>query len=496
MKEFDRYDVISLGMIFLLSLLKAVQFFSLPQFVDGYYHISAANAFIHSGGWVGWDWWSFAPQGRPHLYPPLYHLILVFLTKAGLSGLNALRSTEVAVCPLFFGVFWFVCKKLNGPRFAFWALAALSSFFPFFSSVSSNVAASLAMVLGFLSWLFLYKDRWISAGICLALAFYAHTALAAVFLFSFLAVMIFDVSLRRAASKIIFLGLFLAGPFLLHQLRYLSYLNITVLKEAGFIQFSLLLIPAGLWAVFSARPNKPLVILFWGMLAGSVIVFIKYPYRIFSSQGMVAVALLAAFGFDKFLAAAAPAKVKAISLGAAVMFLVFHPVLGFQDDQPRLDLVDSTYFDLVSAKDKQMFEFQSFLHPKFYDPIVAVIKANTGPQDIISSNVGIAGQIFSALTDRPSANSMLSEVVGKDTDIHLGYAKVIVWMKLAIAQQDKVLAQMDLSKVYENDVAAVFINRNYTPSSKVIPAKLGFGLIVFIVSAFILAVFWDNFKLA
>ena len=144
-----RFDLISLGLICLIAVFSFVRFTELPQWVDGYYHLSVAKGFIKSGGWSGWAWWDSAPIGRPHLYPPLYHLTLAALIKMGLSGLNSLRVTEVLILPSVFFFFWYISRCLVNRRFAFFALLVLSSFFPFYSFASAHVPASLAIILGY-----------------------------------------------------------------------------------------------------------------------------------------------------------------------------------------------------------------------------------------------------------------------------------------------------------------------------------------------------------
>lgn len=102
----DRYDLASLGTIILIFIFLVVRFNYLPQYVDAYYHLSVAEGFIKSGGWVGWSWWDYAPRGRPQVYPPFYHFILVFLEKIGISGLNSVRVTEVIIPLIFFLSLW------------------------------------------------------------------------------------------------------------------------------------------------------------------------------------------------------------------------------------------------------------------------------------------------------------------------------------------------------------------------------------------------------
>ena len=143
--KLDRYDLASMGIIVLIILFFAIRFQYLPQFVDDYYHLSAANGFIRSGGWVGWSWWDFAPHGRPQIYPPVYHFLLAFLQKGGLSGLTSIRIAEVFIPCVFFFTLWYVIRFLTTSLSAFFTLLISSSFFSFYSAASANIPATLAL---------------------------------------------------------------------------------------------------------------------------------------------------------------------------------------------------------------------------------------------------------------------------------------------------------------------------------------------------------------
>ena len=136
------FDLLSLGMIVFIAILSLIRFNYLPQYIDAWWHLSCANGYIESGGWVGWSWWDYAPWGRPQVYPPFYHFLLVFLKKAGLSSINAVRVTEVVILPLFFLVTWYVLRKILCAFSDSMFLYSYGSFldFLYFSSFSSGVS--------------------------------------------------------------------------------------------------------------------------------------------------------------------------------------------------------------------------------------------------------------------------------------------------------------------------------------------------------------------
>jgi hypothetical protein len=246
----------SISLLALIALFSLIRFNYLPQFVDGYYHLSCANALIKSGGWVGVDWWHFAPVGRPYLYPPLYHLLLAALKSCGLTGLTLLRITEVLITPCFFFVIWYVVKARKSDRFAFLFLLLTSSFFTFYSSVSGNLPASLAIIFGFLTWHLFTRGKLASAIALAAVSFYTHSAISWIFIISWIFLAVFNRQYRRSALKLIFISLLLAVPIIYHQLVNWHYLNFSILGETYLIQYSLAIIILGiLGLLINFRPR-------------------------------------------------------------------------------------------------------------------------------------------------------------------------------------------------------------------------------------------------
>ena len=77
-----------------LQLLRLAIF---PQFIDMYYHLQTAWGFIQAGGYSNWDFWEYAPFGRPHIYPPLFHILLALFMKLGFGV-------------IFLAKFWYIVE--------------------------------------------------------------------------------------------------------------------------------------------------------------------------------------------------------------------------------------------------------------------------------------------------------------------------------------------------------------------------------------------------
>ncbi|HOP09099.1 MAG TPA: hypothetical protein PLC12_02665, partial [Candidatus Methanofastidiosa archaeon] len=51
-----------------------------PNVIDLWYHLAIARKILELGTIPLWDFWEFAPAGRPHLYPPLSHLLIALFS--------------------------------------------------------------------------------------------------------------------------------------------------------------------------------------------------------------------------------------------------------------------------------------------------------------------------------------------------------------------------------------------------------------------------------
>ena len=79
------WDFYSTIIIAMFSLTQIFRWMILPRSMDIYYHLLTAWGFIQSGGYSGWDFWEYAPVGRMHIYPPVFHIVLAFLIKLGMN---------------------------------------------------------------------------------------------------------------------------------------------------------------------------------------------------------------------------------------------------------------------------------------------------------------------------------------------------------------------------------------------------------------------------
>lgn len=488
-KEERFYDLASFGVLLFILILSCIRFNYLPQYVDAYYHLSAAKGFISSGGWVGWSWWDYAPMGRPQVYPPGYHFILAAMIMSGIDGLSAVRLTEVLIVPLFFLTVWGVVRKHGPALLSFIFLLVLSGFFSFYSSVSANIPASLALMLGFLSWHFIIKEKWKAALVMLTFCAYTHSGIFWIFFLSLLFLFPENRDRKALLKLTVFLAVFVS-PLLIHYFTYRSYINFCFLKEIHFIHFSPVIIIPGILCMAINRRWDKLNLLFLGYSAGGLLIFFKYPYRFFSAQGVIGLAFFTALLIYGLLSRIESGNKKMFFSGLTILYLFFlNSTVDLEDNRPRLNTVNSTYSNFLTGKVYRLLEFSSLYWPGYYNPVIEAINSNTRPNDIIAGNFPIISQIFSSLTNRANSNPMLYEVAPpvKRTPYYK-HAKLIVWVKPLDRLFFSLVDERGWSVAYESDFAAVIKNSAPVPRASPLKAVIPF-IFIYLMAGAGLAVF-------
>ena len=483
------FDLIGLGLIALLCLLSVLRLIFLavkigpyPQFLDGYYHLAVANGFIESGGWVGWDWWSFAPFGRPHLYPPVYHLILTVLSFFGLVGIKSVFMTEILIIPVFFISLWFILRSLVNNRVAFINLVALSSFLPFYACISDNIPASLAIIFGLWSLFFVKKRSFVRSSLLLTIALYTHFGSSLILVISFFVMGIFIKDYRRFCISLVVVSLLFAFPLIFHQAKYINQVSWLGHGEIDYINYSPILIILSVISLCLHLKRRDLaVIFFYGFVLGSAVIFGKYPYRLFSAQGAVGLFFFSSLLLEKIYSI----RYKTIIISFCIMLLLIHPTVNFDKKNVDLSFSGSTYYRLLTGKIYQFFKLTPFIINKFCDPVVETIKLNSNSLDIVNSNLSVGAQIFSALSGRPSADSIFKEVKTTNNNFNINSSKITVWLKLPDLKNVFFNEANNWRNIYENSFACVFLNINNVPLAKVVKAKIGFHLIFLLFTAMV-----------
>ena len=71
------HDKLSMGLIICFTVIMAANWEGLPNAeTDAPYHLLMGKMYSDYGRFVLWDYYEFAPVGRPQLYPPFLHTLI------------------------------------------------------------------------------------------------------------------------------------------------------------------------------------------------------------------------------------------------------------------------------------------------------------------------------------------------------------------------------------------------------------------------------------
>jgi hypothetical protein len=474
-----------------LQLLRLVR---LPQFMDIYYHLQTAWGFIQAGGYSSWDFWEYAPLGRPHIYPPLFHIILALLMKSGASAILLAKFFEAATPVVFLMAIWNFIRKNYGEQLGFFTVVAFGSSFVFSVSLANHIPSSLALILGFLSFGEFFKQRLLRAAILLILCFYTHISVSWFFALTYIFYALIVKNSRKNSLKVVFYSLLAALPILIPEFLKLQFIHLVGNQIPGGFNlqikaFNYILAGFGLFlAAKMDTKHKFFICLFLASF-----IFIPYPARFLLAEGYIAVILFCALALQ-FIWQRLKEKggrFNEMLAGVLIAFILFvSPTLflykpaGSGRISYRVDWFDSTLSGLLLAKG------DSIWFPWMYLPAVDIIKANSGSRDVVYSDINAAGMILSSLSERATANALFPETISSPQVDPFSVSSIIVLSRdLNAGFVNSISDKYRLAKVDETKYFTVFRNPVPIYRLKIIKAVVGFPVIITIL--FLLAgLFW------
>ncbi|MHC1605509.1 MAG: hypothetical protein ACXQTP_06040 [Candidatus Methanofastidiosia archaeon] len=120
--SWDKAAIVFIVFIFATFLINVSKFS--PNVIDLWYHLAVSRKILELGTIPLWDFWEFAPAGRPHLYPPFFHLIIAAIARTPENVVDAGRYMQALIYPSALATTWYMARKFFGSK-----IAALSVFF-------------------------------------------------------------------------------------------------------------------------------------------------------------------------------------------------------------------------------------------------------------------------------------------------------------------------------------------------------------------------------
>ncbi|MFA7652553.1 MAG: hypothetical protein WCY42_02120 [Candidatus Omnitrophota bacterium] len=472
-----------------LLVLQLTRWLILPQFMDIYYHLLTAQGFIQAGGYSGWDFWQYAPAGRPHIYPPFFHLALAGFIQAGVNPVILAKLCESLIPVVLLITLWKFIKDNYGPELAFFSALLFFSSSSFYLSLLNHIPATLSLIFGILSLSQLFKKRLLRSAILLSLVFYTHIGISFFFAMTFLIYGLLNKEIRKRATGVLLTALILGLPIIIKELSVLKFMHTFGfnLHEKYLCQIKIIESILGVIGLFQSLKRGKEYRLFAGMFLASL-VFIIYPYRLLSAEGYLPIILLCAFCLLNLYR---KVNKRYLILVIAVFILFFSPTFSMYKEvrETKIDykvkMFDSAFLNLLLARSK------IFWFPQEYISAAKIVEANSGPADITYCTLDFLGLTISSIAARPSANALLPEIkTVKGFNPFIG-STIIIFTRIDDERMvDLTVRKLNLVKVGENKFFLVYKNTGCRSQAGVIKATLPFW-VVSCAAALLLFIFWQ-----
>lgn len=445
----------SIALIAVVLVLTIVNLPRLPFFLDIYYHLNVMRGFDTAGGVVTTAFWELAPIGQPLIYPPLFHLLLLGLYKAGLGIMDVARISSVLPVILLFAAVFAVVKGLHSPKRAFFTTLAVCIPYSFFLKMTITVPAAISLIFIMLAFYALARQRIAACSIFLALVFYTHPGLPWMACAAFILYGLFEKKARRDAFACVLFAICFSVPQIIHAAvnmdRLAGPLGIPMPEGRMFELYPLIYILAGIGLIrtaYSADASGKRIMLFaLCLLAAFLPMAVNYRFRLLSAEGLLPVLLIAGAGleaaYDRFLKSLKPENTGRggtvmYTAAFAAFFMFFSPSFSmyipldppYDNHEFSFHLRDSTAANLLPAYKGHTRPFEITLVDGLVEKWVKIIEDNTSGSDIICSNDAFIGSMLSALSGRASSARMFLEVDEPDVPIsEFGSARLTLWTR-------------------------------------------------------------------
>ncbi|MBN1586530.1 MAG: hypothetical protein JW937_03770 [Candidatus Omnitrophica bacterium] len=490
----DRYWRSLSAILILLALLFSCAHYSrFPLFLDSYYHMAVVRAFDTAGGVPLWGFWEFAPEGRPHLYPPLFHLGVIALNKSGIPLVEVFRILGVLSFPLLLFCLAFVLEHSLSPRHAFFGILVSSAPYTLYLVSSYTLPFTLATAFCWLSYAALQRRGFLAAGAWLSLACYTHTGAAVMGGLALLLYGLMNSEIRAAAWKSVCLGALLGFPWWSYVLQHHDSLEPVRRMESSLIEWvPLCLILGGAGVLWGIRQRRARSAYWLCWLTAQGLFLVHYPYRFWSAQGLLALAILGGLVLEAWTRKYEGSWGIKQALGLWLILQLFCPsyLNGW-------GLCESNLGAAIGLSRLERTNDVSLYNRDLADALSRAVLQNTGEGDLIWCDSGAVAALLSALTGRASSTGMWEEVLPgmPRTPIErLQLARCALLLKDAglpvpfvNRAQWKPVAETDLATVWIQDEGTV-----ENPQGPVIPIAVCLG---FLIGLLVLTRFKCNCKL-
>ena len=361
------------------------------------------------------------------------------------------------------------------------------------------------MIFGLYALAQLLANRFLRAALLLTLCFYTHIGVS-----WFLALSMFFFGLcnkqyRRLSLWIPAVSLFLSAPIIFKQLIGLQLMSLEGINERHFIEFKALEYLLAFFALgVIINKNKDKKYYLFAALFIASFVFLPYPYRFISAQGYLPVVFLSAVGIDS-LRERYNGKSRYLKYAylLAVSYCLLFSVTLFTEKgydkggkiSSRAYYADTALMDMVFPLRNARAASQSLWFPDEYALLTRLIARHSEENDIIYSELLVAGVALAGISGRVTANGLFPEISPIKAFNPLAVSKLLILPKDEALSNIKGIAwSQAFIKIGEGTIFAVYKNSLCRSKAKISKASISFRALscIFLIFTFL---FWQAQKI-
>jgi len=503
------------------------------------YHMSVAQSFVRDGGVNAWETWDSLPLGRPHEYPPVFHILLTPFVAAHVASLLAIQIFNTIGLFLLFVLSWVGIIKVFNARTGFFYLLLVTSFVPLVLSMGATLPASLVFALSPFLLLLSKKKKILACIALLTLLLYTHMIFPWLVVGAFLIWAWCNKEYFKQTLRVVGVSLLLYIPWLIHivgNVQYLRYFhptytaNVQSISSVSF-NLSVLLICILCLVILARNWKKNLIQKDISFFVALLIVSLPIAYfefaRYANSIGLWTMMVIIAFSVSE-LGSLVDNGYRAKKLRISMIFLLGLSVITsvFINSSVHdfsLDLYHSIFVEALIRKDGESFTQWRTGHFNAKNEALAKnIGDNTSADAIIMSvanvldrgyyeayRIYVIPQLFTALSNRKMSNLRSPELYWqKGLDVRNADILLINRYQLASSSTLLGIESVDAAHGFEligqgDSGLLIFKNarkQNFDlPQNKIVlPLWLAwilvFGSIIFVIYSVVTAVTPFSFK--
>lgn len=406
---------------------------ALPFGLDTPYHLLMGKMFADYDTVVLWDYYEYAPLGRPHLYPPFEHILIwIAHDLMGVDYVGVGRLITVLQYPVTLFASWLVMRLLFDDFAAASFLGLFSADSRFWNWQLTVAPTALILLLYFPFQYFLQQRRRIASVALMTIFLYSHLGLPYVIVLSAFisAVLCYkkDKGLLKETAIVVGASFALFLPWIIHLL-----INREAISAGGpmgmmrgalteFLSLDLLmlaLLPLGIYRCIKGDRKERY---FLGSFLGFLFIIPTYGWRYFTHSGIVNSAV-SAIGYRDLMRRARRRLSRRVLAGVTLGFVLFSSIVyiapisilrppGGQPRPPLAGVTDTPLVREITAMrsdEPVAWRVWDMTNPDLYALSDWIIE-NTKEDEIIHLTHGALGATITLLTGRRTDSGMYREV--------------------------------------------------------------------------------------